>query len=128
MAEIITGMSAFEAKLKALDYALQRQALIKAAKAGAEILAEEASRLAPSLTGALSEGIGTSVRTSQSDIHEATVDVGPKREVFYGFFVETGTDDTPAQPFMAPAIENKRAEITQAMKDELERQIKKVAA
>lgn len=127
MAELIQGMAAFEAKLKALELTLQRKVLIDAAKAGAAIVRDDAIQRAPRDTGALAEGIAIRVSGKDSDIHEATVDVGPSKDEFYSLFVEYGTAHMPAQPFLGPALEENKERVAEIMKTALLKAITKVA-
>jgi HK97 gp10 family phage protein len=60
----------------------------------------EAERLAPTDTGALAASIHVEVESQ--DGHPGVVIIA---DVPYAAFVELGTSDTPAQPFLRPAIE-----------------------
>lgn len=116
MAEIrigVTGVDEFEAKLRQLSLALQAQILVDIATAGAEIVRAEAQRNAPiGETGLLAENMTLRVN-KESDINEASVDVGPDREQFYGYWVEMGSiHNAPAKPFLRNALEDKRSEVT----------------
>lgn len=65
-----------------------------------EKVASEAERIAPKDTGALASSIHVDLEFS--DGHPGAVIVA---DVPYAAFVELGTYDTPAQPFLRPAIE-----------------------
>lgn len=127
MDEIVHGMDEFKGKLEQLELTVRRQLLIDAAKAGAKILLEEARRRAPTDTGALAAGMTLRVSGGESDIYEATVDVGPSKKTWYGFMQEFGTKHHAAQPFLGPALEASRDQIISAMKDKLLSAIQKVA-
>jgi HK97 gp10 family phage protein len=68
-----------------------------------EAVVEEARRIAPVDTGDLAASIHAV---------EETVDGGPGvaivADVSYAAFVELGTSDTPAQPYLRPALERVR--------------------
>lgn len=127
MPELIIGMAEFERKLRQLDLSLQRRALIEAATAGAKLVRDVASDLAPRDTGELAEEMTTRVSGSQSDVHEASVDVGPSKNAFYGMFQEFGTVKQAAQPFLEPAFEQTKEQASQIVKDRLLQAIHKVA-
>lgn len=61
---------------------------------------ERAENLAPKDTGALAASLH--VEAESSDGHPGVVVIA---DVPYAAFVELGTIDTPAQPFLRPAIE-----------------------
>lgn len=119
MPEIVEGMNALQAQLQKLEYSMQRTALLEAAKAGGDILAEEAKRLAPRDTGGMADSIKARPLQRESDIHEGTVTVGPTKKFFYWLFQEKGTTHHRAQPFMEPALATTKPRIIQAMKDKL---------
>jgi HK97 gp10 family phage protein len=125
MAEFIAGMDSLQQKLRSLEQVVQRKILIAAAKAGAAIVRDEAQRLAPRDTGALAEGMTIKANARQSDSREATVEVGPGKDEFYGMFQELGTAFHSAQPFLGPALENKKTEVFEAMKQKAEEEIDK---
>jgi HK97 gp10 family phage protein len=147
MAEIsISGLAEFERKLKALGSCLQRDVLTAAAKAGAEIIRRDASARAPRRTGSLASNMSIRVKAGQNDANEATVEVGPSKDQFYGYFQEFGTGPnfnaagarsigrpgigsgrgfTRARPFLLPALEANRDRITQAIKDAMIQAIEK---
>jgi len=113
------------AALASIPLAQKKAAL----RAGAEIIAEEARRLAPKDTGRLARSIkvyaGRQARVSGGfDLPGTSVLVGPvgspgDGDVFYAGFVEEGTSQQAAQPFMRPAIDGKRAEAEAVVLDRL---------
>jgi HK97 gp10 family phage protein len=135
----IIGLPEFEAQLRELDFSLQRKGLIEVAQAGARILVDAARALAPRDSGRLSDGIKMRVSSKESDIHEATVDVGPDARQFYAAFVERGTKERvyrhgrrgssghmTAHPFLGPAFEASVERMTQAMKAKMQEIILRV--
>ena len=75
----------------------------------AEDVADDARRLAPVRTGRLRESIHVASVTDERAIVEADAtrqqQDGPET---YPGFVERGTSDTPAQPFLRPALFRRR--------------------
>jgi len=126
MAEIIEGMDALQKKLQELEYTMQRKVLIEAAKAGGQIVLDDAKSNAPRNTGKLAEGIRMQVKNGESDIHQATVAVGPGRKQFYAGFQERGTKYQKAHPFMAPAVVRNRDRIRDAIRSALRDAIDRV--
>ncbi len=142
MPETIVGLDALTAKLRALRLSQQRALLIEAAKAGAKVISEEAARRAPQTTGRLAGGMAVKVIGRESDLFEASVEVGPGKKQFYGFFVEFGTGSRfaasaaraagypgrsrrakPAQlprPFLIPAFEAKKDDAAARMRAVME--------
>lgn len=105
---------------------------LAAAMAGAEVVADEARRLVPLLSGNLRDSIIVSARAIGGSAGSATVAlgggvttvfVGPSSggsaDGFYGHMIEFGTFTAAAHPFMTPAIENKRGEAQRVMLDHL---------
>jgi HK97 gp10 family phage protein len=87
---------------------------------GGEIIATEARRLAPYLTGLLQESIlvvdARDARVyGKVNLPDMSVYVGPvgstdDGDVYYARFQEFGWRDNPGNPFMRPAIATKRPE------------------
>lgn len=127
MAEIIHGFSEFERNLNELDRVVRQELLTEAAHAGADIVLEDAARRAPRDQGDLASGMTKRV-SRQSDANEVSVEVGPDKKQFYGFFQERGTKHAPAQPFLKPALETNRERIAAAMKDVLLRGIERLSS
>jgi HK97 gp10 family phage protein len=73
---------------------------------GAESIAEEAQNRVPIASGKLRDAI----HVDRKDTGEVFVVAGDD-EVFYGHLVEYGTTNTGAQPFLIPALEDKRATV-----------------
>jgi HK97 gp10 family phage protein len=119
MPEVIAGMSDLQKNLQELEYSMQRKALIEAAKAGAELLVDEAARTAPKRTGDLAAGITMRVSGRESDIYEATVDVGPDKSNFYGSFLQYGTKDIPASNWFGRAFETVKSLIVETIAEKL---------
>lgn len=105
MAEIFKNAAALEQKFKEHGYAVQRQLLTQATRAGAEVIQIRAEALAPRRTGHLAESELIRIDSSQSNAAEVVAKIGPDKSAFYGLFQEFGTAFMPAQPFLNPALE-----------------------
>ena len=87
--------------------------LAKAAEQGADVIAEEAKRIAPRDSGDLAEGIHAEPgRLKQG---RAVMNVGIGKKEWYGAFVEFGTEKMAAKPFLRPAFDTKKEEATEAV-------------
>lgn len=142
MAEFVTveGLSVFAQALKALPQNVGRNVLRGATSAAARIVRDEAKGKAPVYTGPVSAGHpppGTLRRSViQKQIRElsgmtkqtfyVTVRRGKKyakqgkkgmlsQDAFYASWVEFGTSNMAAKPFMRPAFESKKQEAINAM-------------
>lgn len=84
----------------------------KALNEGAKILQAKMKQMAPRSAGAgkhLAENIIISA------IKDGTIEVGPQKDYFYGFFLEFGTSKMSAQPFAQPAFEASKGQIERKM-------------
>ncbi|MBB5725049.1 HK97 gp10 family phage protein [Sphingomonas endophytica] len=117
-----SGFRDLDRKLAALATGVPETRKRAALHAGAELIAEEARRLAPFLTGRLRDSITVAdasdarvYGTLGSRIDDGTVQVyiGPvgstdEGDVYYARFQEFGTRTMRAHPFMRPAIAARR--------------------
>lgn len=87
--------------------------LKRAAEAGAAVITEEAQRLAPRDSGTLAEGITAQPGRIQQG--RAQIDISFDKSDWYGMFVELGTENAPAHPFLRPALDAKAEEATDAV-------------
>lgn len=93
-------------KLAKQLHTLQAQAAVigtESLTAWSKDVQDTAKSLVPVRTGALRTGITRRVRGAS-----LTASVGTHTGPFYGHFVEHGTSDTAAQPFLAPAFRRHR--------------------
>jgi HK97 gp10 family phage protein len=123
MASIFEGMDDLERKFESLGAVAQRAVLGKAIRAAGAIVRDEAERRAPRDTGDLAENM--TMRIKDADISSVSIDVGPGKDQFYGFFHEFGTAHQAARPFLSPAFEDKKVEAQQAMIDKVTEEITK---
>lgn len=91
----VDGLTEARATMAALPQAFKDVAGVTIAL-GAAIIEAEAKRRVPVRSEALKKSIGTNLR---GDSLQAAVGAG----LVYAKFVEFGTGDTPAQPFLYPA-------------------------
>lgn len=95
--------------------------LEQAAQRGATIVRDAAAAAAPRRTGKLANSI--IMETRQKTHTRCRVAVGPHKEVFYGWFVEFGTKNMAARPFLTPAYRQNRGAIREAIRQTLEQAI-----
>lgn len=116
----VEGGQELARRLRALSARASRKVQRDALYAGAEIIRQDASDIAPRAPGApdIAENIGIS--TARADDREAVaVAVGPTRGFRYGFYQEFGTRFHGAQPFMRPAFDRNQQRVLGAIQREL---------
>lgn len=116
----LEGSEQLNAALRGMRDRASGFTLQEAAREGAQVIADEASRQAPKDEGDLSEGIRARAAVRQQ-IGRARIDVGPTRDVFYGMFSELGTSHEPAKPWLRPAFDAKREEATRVVREALKK-------
>lgn len=92
----VDGLTEAKATLAALPEAFKEQ-VRESIDIGSRIILSEAGSRVPVLTGKLKQSLGRNVR---EDGLQAAVGSGD----FKAKFVEFGTEDTPAEPFLFPAF------------------------
>ena len=117
-----SGLNDIAKDLEALSRAENNKVLRDATRAGAEVLKEEVIARAPVRTGKLKKNVvvvtqksrrrgeissgihirGRNMRTGNSD---NTMKASDPRNAFYWRFVELGTINMPAHPFIRPAFD-----------------------
>lgn len=102
----MTGNDKVKAALEKKGAALDRGAKIAALGAGADVVVNEADRLAPYRTGTLAG----SIHWEESTSGEIEVDVSTGPEAPYDIYQEFGTSRMAAHPYMRPAFENTKQE------------------
>lgn len=93
---VVRGLAQVRFALSGLPQAFRDEA-IPTIETGAAIIESEAKTRVPYDEGDLERSIETEIR---EDGLRATVGT----DLFYGKFVELGTEDTPAQPYLYPAF------------------------
>jgi len=114
----VIGVDLAIARMVALSVASAKAVDAGVEVGAAEVLAVAASRV-PVLTGALRD----SLEITHDDDGGALIGT----ELEYAPFVEFGTSDTPAQPFLRPAADSAADEVTQAVDVALQTAIRGVA-
>ena len=113
----LTGMDELLRNLNAVAGRLADRSAGKALTKGAEVLRGEVGKNAPRSRfnkKHLADNIVRSrMKTSKEGIKY--IEVGPDKDFFYGKFLEFGTVKMSAQPFIGPALAEKRAEIFNTM-------------
>jgi len=122
----IEGAKELNAALRKIGNRASGLALRKAAEKGAEVIAEEVRQTAPKDTGRLRESIGIAphrIRVGQAVFHIGVTD---RMRVHILRFLELGTKHIPPLGFFRRAIDNKKEEATEAMREELRRILRDV--
>jgi HK97 gp10 family phage protein len=109
----VEGADALDAALKRIGDRATGILLREAVQKGADIIADEAKRLAPKDTGALAAGIHAEITTSKQG--QAVADVSFNKKQWYGGLVEKGTKNIPAHPYIRPAFDTKADEAEEAV-------------
>lgn len=105
----IKGMDVLNRRLKALSDNTRGELLRKAGLAGAEVVRDEAQRLAPKRTGRGAAGI--KVEADQVSGSRTTAKVGyDKKDAWHMGFQELGTLHHAAQPHLRPALDTKKGQ------------------
>lgn len=133
MARIRKNHRTYLAGAKELNAALRRVgdrasglALKSAAEKGAEVIAEEVRQTAPKDTGKLRESIGIAphrIRVGQADFHIGVTD---RMRVHILRFLELGTKHIAPLGFFRRAIDNKKEEANEVMRQDLRRSLRDV--
>jgi HK97 gp10 family phage protein len=128
------GFRELEKKLSELSEATGRNVLRRVAKGALEPMADVAAQKAPEDEGklafsiAVSEGRTRRARTGFQRIRGIQMAMGPASGVGslqYATFVEFGTIDTPAQPYMRPAWDTGKMNALDYVQDNLWREVEK---
>jgi len=126
----LVGVEDLEAAIRRLGEDVQGEVLRDAVDAGAEIVRDVMSQLAPRShdgshghePGFLSRNI---VKERQWTRTQNTADthVGPSKKVWYGRFPELGTVFQPAQPFQRPALDETKNSVIDEIAEQLRNRI-----
>lgn len=149
----ITGLKELQKALKAMPEAGKKAVLSRALSKAAKPVETHAELNAPWLTGDLAISVQTVIRDNLRNKDAVLAVIGPAMTQYrqlktpvpgrrgksrtyqiggtpgvYGYFVEFGTSDTPARPFMRPAFEGNKGQALGIIKSELTAEVSKVAA
>lgn len=115
----VEGLEALMARLQQLDDRVTGRVTNEALRAGAEVLRQETSRRAPRSNlpkQHLADNIVVGRVRSIDGGQVKFIEVGPRKDFFYGLFLEYGTTKMRARPFMGPALAEKHSEVREAMR------------
>lgn len=138
-----SGLDEIARDLETLSRAENNKVLRDATRAGAEVLREEVIQRAPERTGKMKKNVviltqkarrrgeissgvhirGVNPRTGNSD---NTMKTNNPRNAFYWRFVELGTVNMPAHPFVRPAFDTRQEQAAQAAMERMNRAIDEV--
>ncbi|EKP4474663.1 HK97 gp10 family phage protein [Cronobacter dublinensis] len=138
-----SGLDEIARDLETLSRAENNKVLRDATRAGAEVLREEVIQRAPERTGKMKKNVviltqkarrrgeissgvhirGVNPRTGNSD---NTMKSNNPRNAFYWRFVELGTVNMPAHPFVRPAFDTRQEQAAQVAMERMNRAIDEV--
>ena len=111
-----------------------RKAMRNAGKVWRELVEQNARRLGPGEKNKRTGNIrlGDSIilkRTANPDIEQADefFQVSYNAKAYWGLFVELGTKKMPAQPFLAPVLDNHSEDAVLTARDSLQRDLARIA-
>ncbi len=100
------------------------EVLAKAAEAGGRVALSEARRRCPVKTGRLRASL--TLTQGRKTPARANVRIEHGKKEYYGKFVELGTRKQPARPFMRPAVDENKQQISEAVTEEIGRAVGRV--
>ncbi|ELY4393285.1 HK97-gp10 family putative phage morphogenesis protein [Cronobacter sakazakii] len=138
-----SGLDEIARDLETLSRAENNKVLRDATRAGAEVLREEVIQRAPERSGKLKKNVviltqksrrrgeissgvhirGRNMRTGNSD---NSMKASDPRNAFYWRFVELGTVNMPAHPFVRPAFDTRQEQAAQVAMERMSRAIDEV--
>lgn len=132
----LQGSEALASLLVALPEDVSKHILSAAVRAGAEVIAERATELAPARSEKEHPHIKDSIlvrAATADDLKEAGPDtvgavVGASKRAFHADFYERGTVHQPARPFLRPAFDSTQDQAFQVIADEVGQGLAKIGA
>lgn len=125
----VRGLADLDRRLTQLVPQAARRAVNAALMAGGGVWEKNAKArvytVVKKRTGNLKRNIVRRIARSEQ---MPTVHMGLKREAFYGYFIELGTSDFPARPFLRPAFDSSIQQIITTVADRLRKRIEIEAA
>ena len=97
---------------------IQKNVMVGAVRAGANVIRDEARRKVPIKTGTLKKSIVSIQRKAQNGqiTFSVTPSKGKPNDGWYAHFVEFGTSHSSAKPFLRPAFDQSNNESLEASK------------
>jgi HK97 gp10 family phage protein len=131
----LEGFDELAKKFDKLDEKVKKKALRPSLRAGAKIIQKSAKSKAHKLSGDNAKFIKVKALKRSRTSFGVAIQTGSRtdlkiprdQEGYYPFSEEFGTDDTPAHPYMRPALREKRGEATRAVGKELGKRIEQLA-
>ena len=128
-AVVITGDKEIDKSLSQFEAKIQRKTLRKASKTAANLILRDAKTLVPHETGLLEASLKVRpVRKSRTRIgHSVTTREGLfQGNEFYGGFVELGTENMEADPYLRPALYTNQEAAKLIYKNELRAELRRL--
>ena len=133
----VQGLDQLAKALKNLPEEFRKGPLSAAVRAGGRVIAEDAARRAPNDTGKLKDNIGAFPipKTRLPAGIDYGVEIrgnergkaGDPKNVYYWRFVELGTSNMPAQPFLRPALATQSKAAIEEFRITFSRQLNRAA-
>lgn len=124
-----TELAELEKRLNAVADSIAKKALRSAARKAMNAVRQEARDNAPEETGLLDKNFGLLTRAKDGEVSAKVGIRGGAKEndstPFYFRFLEFGTQDMQARPFLRPALENNAEAVIQTVADELRKALDK---
>ncbi len=113
--------------LKKLPLNIQKNVMVGATRAGANVIRDDARSRVRKKTGRLKKSIGLIKRKSKRTevIFTVSPRIGGRNDGFYGRFLEFGTSKLAPVPFMRPALDNQSDESLKASKEYMQKRLAK---
>ncbi len=123
----ISGARELDQLLKGLPKKTGRKALAGAVRAGGNVIRKEARQRAPvGPSGELAKGIKVE-QQKRGSATSAAFKIGPRKNTFYGLFLEFGTSRLAARPWLRPAFEASADRAVEKIGKQLGKNIEKAA-
>lgn len=130
----ISGLKELADRLREIGPDIERNALRSGVSAAAVLIRNQAKATNPDDTGRTDRALYAKFIREQSGPNQATYYVGVRsgkkeqkkdRDAWYWRLVEFGTAKMPARPFMRPAFESKKMQAVEAIKERIQKRIKR---
>lgn len=120
MAKIeLTGMDEIFKRLDQMNTKMANKIVKEALLKAGEFEAEEMKSEAPKRTGNMAKSIKVSKIKSKNGVKY--IEISPDKDHYYYTFIELGTKNIPANPFMARSFAKNKDSIREIIKEELKK-------
>lgn len=120
----ISGLKELADKMRSLGPELNKKALRAGVSAAARIVRDDARARNPDDTGKTEKAIISKYVKKESNNFKQTYIVTVHRRAWYWRFVEFGTANLAARPFLRPAFEASKSKLVAAIASRIAKQIK----